>query len=151
MKKILTLLVLTPTLCLAENLVKDGTMDSSTAWKGDRKYEEFENNRVLSIEAKDNRVIIVSQEVNTRELTDLNYKFRYRSENYKGRGLRFRGTRLDGSSTHRTIEIESDGKWHEYSATFTSIRGSKEVTFSFELLEGEGTLQIDDVIIEGKS
>ena len=151
MKKILSIAVFLPALCLAENLVKDGAMDSSTAWKGDRKFEEIEGNRVLSIEAKDNRVVAVSQELNTRDLSDLNYQFRYRSENYKGRGLQFRGTRSDGSSTYRTIEVKSDGQWHEYSSTFTAVRGSKDVTFSFELLEGEGTVQIDDVVIEPKS
>ncbi|MCB1091984.1 MAG: hypothetical protein KDL87_10660, partial [Verrucomicrobiae bacterium] len=124
---------------------------TSTAWKGDRKFEEFENNRALVIEAKKNRSVMVSQETNTRELADLTVKFRYRSADYKGRGLQFRGTRTDDSSTFRTLDVKADGQWHDYSTTFTAVRGSKEVTFSFELLEGEGTVYIDDVVIEGKS
>lgn len=115
MKRILFVAALAPVLCFAEeNLVKDGGMDSSTGWSGDRKFETVDENRVLVLESERNRSADVSTEVNTRDLSDLVISFRYRSADYDGSGLRLRCTRPNRSSTHRSIEIQADNQWHEY-------------------------------------
>lgn len=151
MKRLLFITILAPTLCLAENLVKDGSMDSPAGWSGDRKFETVDDNRVLVMEAKSNRIMKVSTEVNTRNVKDLVVTFRYRSSDYDGRGFQLRGTRPGGGSTYRNLDVKADGEWHEYTWNFSEVRDSKSIDFSFSLLEGTGTVMIDDVVIKEKS
>ena len=151
MKRILLAAALAPVLCFAEeNLVKDGKMDSSTGWSGDRKFETVDENRVLVMAAERSRSAKVSTEVNTRNLTDLVISFRYRSSGYDGRGLQLRCTRPDRSSTFRSIEIETDDQWHEYTWRFSEVRDAKSIEFSLELFKGTGAVMIDDVVIVSK-
>lgn len=147
--KTLVALILSLPLCLfAENLAKDSTMDTSTGWSGDRKFEEIEDNRVLVLEAEKKKIVSVHQDIKTRDLSDLYVTLRYRSDDYEGRGFQLRGKRQNGSSTYRTHTLIADGKWHEIKWRFSELRGSNELRLSLDLLEGEGTVLIDDVVVE---
>ncbi len=151
MKHTTLILLLIPTLGLAENLVRNGTMDTASTWAGDRDFETVDGNRVMSLKAKKNKSIMFYQDVPTRDVKDLVWKFRYQTADYKGRGLQIRGKRQDGGSTFRTITLKTDGQWNDITWPFSELRGSGEVRFSFELLDGTGTVLIDDVTIEQKA
>lgn len=151
MRKQILLILMMPLFASAENLAKDSSMDTSTGWSGDRKFKVVEDNRVLEMEADKKKTVFVHQDLRTREITDLYIKFRYRSSDYKGRGLQMRGKRDTGSSTFRTITITANGKWNEVEWRFSEIRGSNELRLSLELLQGEGTVMIDDVVVETES
>jgi hypothetical protein len=148
MKPFILLLLAFPCFSQAENLAKDSTMDTSTGWSGDRKFETVDDNRVLSLEADKKKTVMVYQDLKTRDLADLYISFRYQSKDYAGRGLQLRGKRQDGSHTFRTIDVKADGQWNEVKWRFSEIRGSNELRFSLEILEGEGIVLIDDVVIE---
>ncbi|HRQ90909.1 MAG TPA: hypothetical protein PLA50_19120 [Bacteroidia bacterium] len=151
MRRLLFITLLAPACCLADNLVKDGSMDSPAGWSGDRKFETVDDNRVMLLEAKKNRIMEVSTEVSTRNVKDLVVTFRYRSSDYVGRGFQLRGTRPGGGFTYNTFDLKVDGEWHERTWRFSEIRDSKSINFSFSLLEGTGTVMIDDVVIKEKS
>lgn len=140
-----------PALGWAENLFENSSMDTTSTWKGDRDYEEEEGgNRVLVLEASPRKEVNFSQDVDTRDLTDLVLKFRYKSENYEGRGYELRGIREGGGSTFRARKLIADGKWHDVKWDFSSIRDSHEIIFKISLLEGEGEVYFDDVTVEAK-
>lgn len=151
MKRTLLIIALMPTLCFAENLFKNSSMDTASTWAGDRKFETVEGERVISLEAKKNKPQSFYQEVDTRDVKDVVLKFRYRTSDYSGRGLQIRGKRQNRSSTFRTINLTADGQWHEYTWQFTEMRDSGRMRFSLELLEGTGTVLIDDVTLEPKA
>lgn len=148
MKSLALLLLIFPMSLCAENLAKDSSMDTSTGWSGDRKFEEIEKNRVLVLEAEKKKIVVVHQDLKTRDIPDLYIKLRYRSKDYKGRGLQFRGKRQNGSYTYRLNQIIADGRWNELKWRFSELRGTNELRLSLELLEGEGTVLIDDVVVE---
>ncbi len=85
MKHALLMLALMPTLCLAENLFKNSSMDTASTWAGDRNFETVEGNRVMSLKAKKNKDVIFSQEIDARDQKALAVRFRYQSIDYKGR------------------------------------------------------------------
>ena len=147
---VLFLALLLPCLCLAENLFTNSSMDTTGSWRGDRRFENVEGNAVLSLEAKKNKPVYFSQDVNTRKATDVVLKFRYQTSDYSGRGLQVRGLRQDDSSTFNNRQLKADGKWHDMTWNFTEIRGSQRMTFSVELLEGTGKVLFDDVTLETK-
>jgi hypothetical protein len=151
MKALVLLILILPLGVYAENLAKDSTMDTTTGWSGDRKFETVEDNRVLVLEAEKKKTVVISQEIKTRDISDLYITLRYRTKDYKGRGLQFRGKRQDGSSTFRTHELKADGTWHELKWRFSEIRGTNELRFSIELLQGQGTVLIDDVVVDTES
>lgn len=147
---VLFLVLLVPCLCLAENLFTNSSMDTTGAWRGDRRFETVDGNAVLTLEAKKNKTVSFSQDVTTRKVTDVVLKFRYQTSDYSGRGLQLRATRQDDSSTHNNRQLKADGKWHEMTWTFSEVRGSNRLTFSIELLEGTGKVLFDDVTVEEK-
>jgi hypothetical protein len=151
MKQILFVFALIPTLCFGENLFRNSSMDTGSTWAGDRKFETVDGNRVMSLEARKNKTVISYQDVDTRDVTDLVLKFRYRISDYNGRGFQIRGRRTAGGSTFRNMTLQTDGAWHEYTWNFTELRGSGQIRFSFELLEGSGSILLDDVTLEPKS
>ena len=149
-RTVLGVALLVPGLCLAENLLTNSSMDTTGAWRGDRRFESVEGNAVISLEAKKNKPVSFSQDVTTRKITDVVLKFRYQTSDYAGRGLQLRATRQDDSSTHNNRQLKADGKWHEMTWNFSEIRGSQRLTFSIELLEGTGKVLFDDVTVEAK-
>jgi len=134
----------------AENLFSNSTMETTSTWKGDRKYDTEGDNRVLKLEANSRKPVSFYQEVKTRDIKDLEFKFRYKSENYKGRGFQTRGERDDGSSTYRDRTLIADGEWHVVTWSFSQINDSREIQFSIILMEGEGEVFFDDVTVEGR-
>jgi hypothetical protein len=151
MKRLLLFLgLLVPGLCLAENLFNNSAMDTTGAWRGDRRFEKVEGNAVISLEAKKNKTVSFAQDVNTARTTDLVLKLRYQTTDYTGRGVQLRATRMDDSSTFHNRQLVADGKWHDLSWNFSEVRGSNRITFSVELLEGTGKVLFDDVTVEPK-
>ncbi len=150
MKKYLLIALLIPTLCLAENLFRNSDMETGSGWSGDRRFEKVDENRVMVMEARKGRTVTCYQDVATRDQKDLILKFRYRTKDYSGRGLQLRGLRQNDSSTFRNINLKADDQWHDFEWQFSEIRGSSKIRFSFELLEGEGKVFLDDVALEPK-
>ncbi|AHF90736.1 hypothetical protein OPIT5_11515 [Opitutaceae bacterium TAV5] len=150
LKTLLVLASLVPVVACAENLFKNSDMNGSGGWKGDRKYETVDGNRALSLSAEKKKIVSFSQDVKSKGITDLVLKFRYKTSDYKGRGLELRGKRDDGSSTFRTSDLKADDKWHAYTWNFSHVRGSETILFSIELLEGEGKVLFDDITVEPK-
>ncbi|MEO7725041.1 MAG: hypothetical protein ABIU29_10235 [Chthoniobacterales bacterium] len=150
MKKYLLIALLTPTLCLGENLFRNSDMDIGAAWSGDRRFEKVDDNQAMVMEAKKGRTVSCYQDAATRGQKDLILKFRYRTQDYIGRGLQLRGSRQNDSSTFRTISLKADDQWHDFEWQFSEIRGSSKIRFSFELLEGAGKVFLDDVTLEPK-
>ncbi|MBA2436246.1 MAG: hypothetical protein H0V54_14410 [Chthoniobacterales bacterium] len=150
MKKYLLIVVLIPTLGLAENLFRNSDMETGAAWSGDRRIETVDENKVMVMEAKKSRTVSCHQDAATRGQKDLILKFRYRTKDYHGRGLQLRGARQNDSSTFRTINLKADDQWHDFEWPFSEIRGSSKIRFSFELLEGEGKVFLDDIVLEPK-
>ncbi len=148
MKKILLAALLLPSMCYAENLFKNGDMATSSGWKGDRKFVPLDGNRVLILKANKRKETSFNQAVDSRDVKDFTVKFRYKSFNYKGRGMKIRGTRGNGAFTYQTYNLQSDGKWHEISWRFSEVRDSRRIDFSFLLLEGEGEVFFDDLTVE---
>jgi hypothetical protein len=151
----------------AENLFENGDMDTSGGWKGTKKIgpeedgapavkpskpdkdgKEEKVNRVLTLTAKKNDALSFSQEISTKDLTDVVVKFRYRTKDYAGRGLEVRGKRANGGATFMNYPLKADGQWHEISWKFTQIQGSRKMDFVFALLEGAGTVVFDDFTAE---
>ncbi len=129
----------------SENLFKNSDVNTPTVWQGDRKFDKDGDNKVLRLVAKPKDTQSFWQEVSVGDAKDLVLVFRYKSADYKGRGLQLRGRRPDGSSTFRNITPKIDGQWTEYRWNFSEIRGAKKLTFSLELLEGEGSMLFDDI------
>ena len=149
-RSVLLLGLLLPGLCLAENLVTNSNMETTGGWRGDRRFEKVEDNAVISMEAKKNKTVSFSQDVNTAKALGLVLKFRYRTADYAGRGLQLRGSRNDGGSTLHNRTLVADDKWHDVSWNFSEVRGSNRINFSIELLEGTGKVLFDDVTVEAK-
>lgn len=147
---VLLLALVVPGLCAAENLFTNSTMDTTGAWRGDRRFDKVEGNAVISLEAKKDKSVSFSQDANTAKARDLVLKLRYQTSDYAGRGLEFRGLRTDDSSTFHKRQLVADGKWHDLSWTFSEVRGSSRIIFSIELLEGAGKVLFDDVTVEPK-
>ena len=150
LKTTLLVLLLIPTLGSAENLFRNSAMDTAATWAGDRNFETVEGNRVMSLKAKKNKSVMFYQEAETRDQKDLVIKFRYQTADYKGRGLQIRGTRQNGSSTFRTIALKTDGQWVEYKWEFSELRGSGQIRFSFELMDGTGTVRSGTIRLHGR-
>lgn len=150
MKNVILAILLVPGLCFAENLFKNGDMDTSSGWKGSRKFVKLDTSRVIVLKANKRKSVSFNQSIECRDIKDLVMKYRYKSFNYKGRGMQLRGIRGDGSSTFSTRKLKADGKWHEGSWKFTEIKGSRSMDFSITLLEGEGEVYFDDISIEGE-
>ncbi|MDR1283361.1 MAG: hypothetical protein LBK99_21460 [Opitutaceae bacterium] len=153
MKLLKTLLVFAsvlPAVACAGNLFKNSDMNGSGGWKGDRKYETVDGNRAISLGAEKKKTVSFSQDVKSKGITDLVLKFRYKTSDYKGRGLELRGKRDDGSWTFRNSDLKADGQWHNYTWNFNQVRGSETILFSVELLEGEGRVFFDDITVEPK-
>lgn len=144
------LVFLCPGLALAENLFKNSAMDTTLAWKGERGYETVDGNRVCVLTAKKNKAVELSQSVAAKGLKDVSLKFRYQTADYAGRGLTLRIKRNNGGSTYRTIQLQSDGAWHDYTWDITEVRGSNQVEISLELLDGSGKVFFDDVTLDSK-
>ncbi len=149
-RSLLLLGVLIPAVCLAESLFTNSNMDTTGGWRGDRRFEKVEDNAVVSMEAKKNKTVSFSQDVNTAKTPDLVIKLRYQTSDYAGRGLQLRALRNDGSSTFHNRPLVADGKWHDMTWNFSEVRGSNRITFSVELLEGTGKVLFDDVTVEPK-
>lgn len=149
--RLATLLTIIPVAAIAENLFRNSDMNGSGGWKGDRKYETIDDNRVISLTADKKNTVSFSQEVNSKDTTDLVLKFRYKTADYSGRGLELRGKREDRSYTFRNATLKADDTWHNYTWVFTQVRGSKTILFSIELLEGQGKVIFDDITVEPKS
>lgn len=147
MQKVFVLLAFTPALCFAQNAFQNSSMDNASGWSGDRKFVTVDDNRVISLEAKKNKTLRFYQGADTSDTKDVVLKFRYQTTDYQGRGLQLRGKRPDGSSTFRNIELKTDGQWNEYAWDFSEVNGSRRMEFSLELLEGSGTVLIDDVML----
>lgn len=150
MKRILLTAILLPSLCFADNLFKNGGMDTSSGWKGDRKFVPLDDSRVILLKADKRKPTSFYQSVDTKDIKDLTVKYRYKSFNYKGRGMQIRGTRGDGGSTFNTFDVEADGKWHEKTWRFSEVRDHRQIKFSFILLEGEGEVFFDDISVDIK-
>lgn len=133
-----------------ENLFKNSDVNTPTIWQGDRKFDKDGENKVIKLAAKKSETQKFFQEVTVGDAKDLVLSFRYKSSDYKGRGLQLRGKRDNGSSTFRNVEPKVSGDWVEYRWEFSEIRGSKKMVFSLELLEGEGTVLFDDVKLTTK-
>ncbi len=127
------------------NLFKNSDVNTPTVWQGDRKFDKDGDNKVLRLVAKAKDAQQFSQEASVGDAKDLILVFRYKTTDYKGRGLQLRGRRPDGSSTFRNIDPKVTGEWTEYRWPFSEVRGAKKMTFSITLLEGEGSVLFDDV------
>ncbi|MBC8127845.1 MAG: hypothetical protein H8M99_11955 [Gloeobacteraceae cyanobacterium ES-bin-144] len=152
----------------AENLFRNGNMDTVGGWKGASKITTDESdekgakkpasipgggkpaeaNRFLQVTAKLREPVVFSQEVNTKGLTDVMIKFRYRTKDYVGRGLEIRGIRASRDFTFISRTFVKDGEWHEMTWDFTKIMGSRNIDFIFSVLEGTGVVDFDDITVE---
>lgn len=150
MKLFIVLITLIPSLAFADDLFRNSEMNSAVGWKGDKSYDEIEGNKVLRLKASPNKIMSFFQDANTRNLDDVVLRFRYRTADYKGRGLQLRGQRLSGAGTFKNLDLIADGKWHEQKWLFSEIRGNPKITFFFNLKEGEGTVYFDDISLVAK-
>ena len=150
MKNIILAALLLPSLCFAENLFKNGGMDTSSGWKGDRKYVPLDGSRVIMVKANKRKAVSFGQTVGSRDVTDFYLTYRYKSFNYKGRGFKLSGTRDNGSSTFNTYDLKADGKWHKMKKKFTEVEGSRNIKFTFTILEGKGEVFFDDIYVDVK-
>lgn len=146
----------------AQNLFKNGTMDTAGGWKGDGKMmkddavedesvkqgDKEPPNRFLLLGAKKNGPVAFKQEIDTRGFIGVALKFCYKTKDYKGPGLEIRGKRMDGSFTFTNKDLVADGEWHQMSWVYTQVGGSKEIDFSFILVQGEGEVAFDNVSAE---
>jgi hypothetical protein len=136
----------------AENLFSNGGMDTAGGWKGNRKIEEEKvgdkPNRFMQISAKKKDTVSFHQEVDTKGMLSLELKFRYRTKDYKGRGLELRGQRAGGGFTFTNYKVVADGEWHEIHWSFNQVQGSRNMDFHFIVLEGEGDVCFDDISAE---
>lgn len=138
----------------AENLFRNGDMDTAGGWKGSKKIipqkEDGKANRVLAVDAKKRDRVSFSQEVNTKGALVVTLKFRYRTKKYSGLGLEMRGIRPHEGFTYRNMKLVADDEWHEVSWDFDQIHGSNEIRFEFVVQEGEGEVFFDDFSVEVK-
>ncbi|MCA1659462.1 MAG: hypothetical protein LC642_02815 [Verrucomicrobiaceae bacterium] len=148
--RILLFALLVPVIVFAENLFTNSSMDTTGGWQGDRRFETIEDNKVAVLEAKKNRTVSFSQDVDTRNATDLVLKLRYKTADYAGRGLQLRGSRPGSGSTISTRQLKADDQWHDMTWAFSEVRKSNRVKFEIELLEGTGKVFFDDVTVEAK-
>lgn len=148
---IVLLLAMIAPLC-AENLFSNGDMDTAGAWKGSKKIDkEMVNdkpNRFLVVAAKKKDTVTFHQDIDTKGMISVELKLRYRSKDYKGRGLEIRGVRTGGSSTFQDFELVADGAWHEINWSYTQVQRSRRIDFNFKVLEGEGDVCFDDISAE---
>lgn len=128
-----------------DNLFKNSDVNTPTVWQGDRKFDKDGENKVLKLVARKNDTQKFFQEIGVGGAKDLVLVFRYKTADYKGRGVQLRGKRENGSSTFRNIDPKATGDWIEYRWDFSEIRDSKRMTFSIELQEGEGSVLFDDI------
>jgi len=153
-KKIAVSLLLLTLPLSAENLFNNSTMDTAGGWRGSKRMvketEGGQENRLLQITASPRGSVSFSQEVPTRDIKDVKLTFRYRSKDYKGRGLELRGENPDGGFIYFKKDLVADGKWHEVNWTYSQIGSSKKIEFHFIVLDGEGEVFFDDVTAEGK-
>lgn len=133
-----------------ENLFKNSDVNTPTVWQGDRKFDKDGENKVIKIVAKKSDTQKFLQEVSVGDAKDLVLSFRYKSADYKGRGLQLRGKRENGSSTFRNVTPKVSGEWVQYTWDFSEIRDSKRMVFSIEVLEGEGVFLFDDIKLTTK-
>ena len=159
------LALLTP--LFAENLFDNSTMDTTGGWKGTKKFvnEEADGkgpqkpakedpegkdklNRCLLVTAKARDQVSFNQEADTKDMTDLTLKFRYRTKDYIGRGINIRGTRQNRSATFKGRVLIADGQWHEITWEFTRVQGSHKIDFTITVLEGTGDVYFDDITVE---
>lgn len=146
LKKILILTVmLLPSSVFAENLFSNSDMSTTGAWRGSRSFTTLDGEKVLVMKASPRRIESFSQGAATRGMKDVVVSFRYMSPDYSGRGFQLRGHRPDGSSTFRSFNLTSDGQWHNLSWRFSEIRNCNKIDFTFDVLEGDGTIYFDDV------
>ncbi len=141
---------LLPSGVFADNLFSNSDMATTGAWRGSRTFTELEDEKVIVVKANPRRGEAFTQDAVTRGVKDVIIKFRYLTEDYEGRGLQLRGTRPDGSSTYRNISVVSDGKWQTASWDFSEIQNANKITFSFSILEGNGSIYFDDVTLTPK-
>jgi len=156
-----------------ENLLQNSDMDGSGKWKGDRKFmkesdiekkdqkEEKEKkaplteqeklaakNRILKVKASTREIAEFDQEIDTKKLTTVTIRFRYKTSNYTGHGLKITGTRDDDSYTYRDYDLKADNQWHSHVWKFSEIRGSRKLNITFKVLEGIGEVYFDDITAE---
>ncbi len=123
----------------------DGTAKDDKAAKPEKPDKEHKANRVLIVTAKKNDPVSFNQQVDTKDVEDLVITFRYRTKDYAGRGLELRGIRPDRGSTLTNYKLVADGAWHEITWKFGQLRGNKKIDFQFALLQGDGSVEFDDV------
>ncbi|MDR1145561.1 MAG: hypothetical protein LBK71_05430 [Verrucomicrobiales bacterium] len=132
---------------MAGNLFRNGDMSNGTmGWQGDRTFATDDDNRVLVVKAKKNSEQAFSQSIKTDKLKDVIFKFRYKTADYKGRGLELRVRRNDNSYTYRDQDLTADGKWHDMTWNFSQVRDHANVVFVITVKEGQGTVLFDDII-----
>ncbi len=137
----------------ADELLRNGDFERGTSgWKGDRKVVEYSgNNKVCEIKVDDDIQSFYQEDLDVKDLKDIVLTFKYKvSSDYKGRGLTMKFIRPDRGFTYRTIDLKGGDKWHTYKWNFGEIRGADEITLEIEILEGEGTILLDDFSVTPK-
>ncbi|MDR0533251.1 MAG: hypothetical protein LBH01_04785 [Verrucomicrobiales bacterium] len=131
------------------NLFKNGDMNNGTiGWQGDRRFVDDGDNRVMEVKAKKSGPRVFSQEISTEKATGLTVKFKYKTADYKGKGLRIEVKWTSGNTQYTRygdVELKADGAWQEAGNKITDINASK-VSVVFTLSEGEGTVYFDDIM-----
>lgn len=119
-------------------------MDSTSAWKGEKKFLDDSGNRVIAIDARKNKKQGFTQDADTKEFKKVKLTFRYKSSDYKGVG--FEIGKLQG--TFQVIDAKVDGAWHNYTWE-VGVGNTPKTTLKFFLHEGTGTMLFDDIVVEG--
>ena len=128
-----------------DNLLKNSDMSRGTSgWTGDRTLAEDGDNWVLVVRAKKGSERIFSQEFHAMKAADLKISFRYKTEDYKGRGLKISMV-YGNSSWYTDMDLKADGEWHEVNWKFSEGKGKTKLTLQFNVKEGEGTVFFDDI------
>jgi len=134
---------------MAGNLFKNGDMSNGTmGWQGDRRFVDDGGNRVMEVKAKKSGPRVFSQEINTEKVSDLVIKFKYKTADYKGKGLRIEVKWASGNTQYTRygdVTLKADGTWQEDGSKIADINAPK-VNVIFTLSEGEGTVYFDDII-----
>ena len=128
------------------NLLKNSDMSLGVwGWVGDRAFIKDEDNSVLAVRAKSGSERVFSQEFLAHRATDLEVTFKYKTADYKGRGLRI--SMVHGNSSwYNDMDLKTDNEWHEVKWNFRDAKDKSKLILRFAIKEGEGTVFFDDIV-----
>ncbi|QYY36937.1 hypothetical protein [Ruficoccus sp. ZRK36] len=129
-----------------DDLLRNGDFSRGlSGWKGDRKIAEDGDNKyvVVRLNSKDTQKF-EQDDLDVKNVRAVEVKLRFRvSDDYSGRGFILRFS-YAGGSTYTNVDKGLSTEWKSIGWTFENSRGLDEITFSVEVLPGDGSIEFDD-------